>query len=362
MVRVVGIDPGTRSFDLCGIDSGKVFLDTSIPSTEIAENPRSVIDILKAALPLNAIVAPSGYGLPLTHISEIGQREHFLTILVRPDDLKISVLKGLRKLVNMLKEEKFNAFFIPGVIHMPTVPECRKVNKIDMGTADKLCCAALAIHDQSQRLGIPYGQTSFILAEVGFGYNAVIAVQNGQIVDGIGGTTGGLGFLSIGGMDGELAYLLGGFTKETLFQGGAVYVAGDRTISPEKLVEEAGVDRMKGIALEAFVESVLKSVAAMTISAEHPLEILVSGRISRVEKIYEIISEGLSNFGRVRKVGRFAEFSKEAAQGAALIADGIAGGRFKELVEVMKLREAKGTVLDYIYLPHADALRRTYGL
>ena len=362
MVRVVGIDPGTRSFDLCGINDGKVFLDTSIPSTQIAENPESLIEVLKSAMPLDLIVAPSGYGLPLTHISKLGQREHFLTILVRPDDLKISVLKGLRKLVNMMKDEGFNAFFIPGVIHLPTVPEYRKVNKIDMGTADKLCCAVLAIHDQSQRLGIPYSQTSLILVEMGFGYNAVIAVEDGQIVDGIGGTTGGLGFLTMGAMDGELAYLLGGFSKETLFQGGAAYVASNGAVTPEMLVEGARSDRMKKVALDAFVDSVLKSVAAIAVSVKHPREILISGRISRVQKIYEIIHGRLSTFGQVRKVDRFAEVSKEAAQGAALIADGLAGGRFKELVEATKIKEATGTVLDHIYLPNAGALKRKYGL
>jgi predicted butyrate kinase (DUF1464 family) len=361
MVRVVGIDPGTRSFDICGINDGKVFLDTTIPSTQIAENPRSLIEVLKSAMPLDLIVAPSGYGLPLTHISKLGQKEHFLTILVRPDDLKISVLKGLRKLVNMMKDEGFNAYFIPGVIHLPTVPEYRKVNKIDMGTADKLCCAVLAIHDQSQRLRIRYNQTSLILVEMGFGYNATIAVENGRIVDGIGGTTGGLGFLTMGAMDGELAYLLGTFSKETLFQGGAAYVAGNGITTPEMLVE-ARVDGMKKVALDAFVESVLKSVAAIAVSVKHPREILISGRISRVQKIHEIVHDKLSNFGHVRKVNRFAEVSKEAAQGAALIADGLAGGRFKELVETTRIKEAAGTVLDHIYLPNAGALKGTYGL
>ena len=362
MVRVVGIDPGTRSFDLCGIDNGRVILDSTIPSTQIAENPESVIGILKSVVPLDVVVAPSGYGLPVTHISKLGQREHFLTILVRPDDLKISVLKGLRRLVNMLKDEGFNAFFIPGVIHLSTVPEFRKVNKIDMGTADKLCCAVLAIHDQSQRLGIPYDQTSFILVEMGFGYNAAIAVENGEIVDGIGGTTGGLGFLTLGAMDGELAYLLGGFSKGMLFQGGAAYVAGNGTITPEILVDQARTAPKKRVALDAFIDSALKSVAAISVSVDHPREILVSGRISRVEGICEAVSHKLSRFGKVRRVGRFAQVSKEAAQGAALIADGLAGGQFKELVEVTKIRKATGTVLDHIYLPEADTLKRKYGL
>jgi predicted butyrate kinase (DUF1464 family) len=49
---------------------------------------------------------------------------------------------------------------------------------------------------------------------------------------------------------------------------------------------------------------------------------------------------------------------KEAARGAALIADGLAGGRYRELVEVMRLKEARGTVLDRLYLTGAEEVRR----
>jgi predicted butyrate kinase (DUF1464 family) len=48
----------------------------------------------------------------------------------------------------------------------------------------------------------------------------------------------------------------------------------------------------------------------------------------------------------------------EAARGAALIADGLAGGRYRELVETMRLREARGTVVDAVYLAGAEEVRR----
>jgi len=43
--------------------------------------------------------------------------------------------------------------------------------------------------------------------------------------------------------------------------------------------------------------------------------------------------------------------SREKAQGYAVIADGLAGGKFKQLIEWMKINEATGTALDYIYHP-----------
>ncbi|MEM4246431.1 MAG: DUF1464 family protein [Candidatus Bathyarchaeia archaeon] len=362
MVRVVGMDPGTRSLDLCGMEDGRVFLDISIPSTAVDEDPGPVIDCLKEVSPLDAVAAPSGYGLPFIPLSKIGHKEYFLAFLVRPDDVEVSVLKGLPRLVERMREEGFNGFMTPGVVHLPTVPEWRKINRIDMGTADKLCCAVLAVYDQSRRLGIPYSETSFILVEMGFGFNAAIAVEKGQVVDGVGGTTGGLGFLAMGSMDGELAYQLGRFSKDLIFQGGAAYVAGDGGLTPESLAEKADEDARKRVALEAFVESVLKTVSALKVSVQDPLEILVSGRLSRVEGIYQKVLERLSRLGQVRKVSRFAEVSKEAAQGAALIADGLAGGRFSDLLEATGIRGASGTALDHLYLPVADSLRRSFGI
>jgi predicted butyrate kinase (DUF1464 family) len=42
---------------------------------------------------------------------------------------------------------------------------------------------------------------------------------------------------------------------------------------------------------------------------------------------------------------------KQAAQGTALLADGLAGGRHADLVEALDLRGASGTVWDYLRLP-----------
>ena len=53
---------------------------------------------------------------------------------------------------------------------------------------------------------------------------------------------------------------------------------------------------------------------------------------------------------------------KEAAQGAALIADGLAGGTHRDVVDAMRLRESRGSVLDHLYLAGADEVRRDFGL
>ena len=45
-----------------------------------------------------------------------------------------------------------------------------------------------------------------------------------------------------------------------------------------------------------------------------------------------------------------------AARGGALLADALAGGRNAALAEALRLREAGGTVLDYLRVAGADAI------
>mgnify|MGYP003855118543 FL=1 len=334
-----------------GLDDGQVFLDTSIPSQELAASPDLLVDLLRSAEPLDLIAGPSGYGLPLVRVEDVGETEIALTILVRPEDReRIAVLGGLRQVILRMQAARLPVLFTPGVIHLPTVPRHRKANKIDMGTADKLACAALAIADQSRHLGIPVGETSFILVELGGAYTAVLAVENGQVVDGFGGTTGGPGFYALGAMDGEVAYLLDGFPKETLFSGGAADIAGRRDLSPEAFARAARDDDHLRDAWEAILEGVTKGVAALAAILPQPREVLLSGRLCRVEPVQEELQRRLRRVAPVRRVRGIATVAKEAAQGAALMADGLAGGRHAPLVECMRLRDAAGTVLDYLYL------------
>ncbi len=358
MVRVIGIDPGTKSFDFCGLDDGKLFMDTAIPSEDILKDPELVMELLESAEPLDLIVGPSGYGLPLTHISKIDDQKLFLMALIRPDS-KTRENLGLRKVLNALKRENFNIYFIPGIIHMPTVPSYRKVNKIDMGTADKLCCSVLGVFDQARHYNIDYDKVSFILVEMGHGFNAIIGVEKGQIVDGIGGTSGSIGFLSLGFMDGELAYLLNKIDKNTLRQGGAAYIARNERITPDEFAIRIGDERYN-LAWEAFMEGIEKGVAQMRISVKEPREIMLSGRLCKVKRIYDELSKRLSALGKVRRVEGLAKVAKEAAQGAALLADGLAGGQYEKLVDFMRIKEAKGTVLDHIYLKDIDELKLKY--
>lgn len=369
MVRVLGIDPGTFSFDLCALEDAKVVYEKVIPTPEVAKEPRLLVDGCRDALPLDLIVGPSGYGVSLTYLDAIDEPEEFTItalLLSRPEDIEEAykrgelgamVYKAMAVAVAQLKELGTPVCFIPGVIHLPTVPPERKVNKIDMGTADKMCVAVLGVYDQARRLGLNYSEVSFILVEMGFGYNAVIGVDGGRIVDGVGGTSGGIGFLTIGSIDAEVVQLVGRWERSDVFYGGVRDITGKAI--PEDFVAHAKTDELCKLAWKAMMESVEKSVAAVKVSVPKPREILFSGRLTRIPEIREELISRLSKYGEVRPLGHLegAKLTKETAQGYAIVADGIAGGEFKELVEWMKIKEATGTALDYIFHPKGRTLR-----
>jgi predicted butyrate kinase (DUF1464 family) len=330
------------------MEGEKVILDTSVPVSDVARKPDVLLNTLRRVFPLDMIVGPSGYGLPVTPVTNITDRE--LDLMV-PDAKSVQLCGGIRAVIRRMKDEGFPLYFTPGVIHLPTVPAYRKANKLDMGTADKVCCVALAIREQAEIHSIDYNDTSFILAEIGYAFNAVIGIEGGKIVDGLGGTSGGPGFITLGSMDSELAVRLGKFPGAVLFSGGARDASGRDGLTPEEMARER--DKY-AVSWNMMLESVLKGIAAMMVTIEKPREILLSGRLSAIPEIAEALTARLSRFGRVRRVGRYASIAKEAAEGACIIGEGLLGGKYQGIIDCLKLREARGTMYDHILLKGAE--------
>lgn len=357
--RVLGVDPGTVSFDVCGLQGDDVFLDQSFASDEVGRTPALLVDVLSSATPVDVIVGPSGYGTPWASAADLDDDALDLLLLGEPGLGRGTVIGGMDHLLRALRSSDLPVWLAPGVIHLPTVPHHRKVNRVDMGTADKVCAVALAVWDQARRLGVHWRDTSFVHVELGGAFTAVTAVQDGAIVDGAGGTSGPLGFRAAGALDGELAFLLGRFPKSTLASGGVASVAGRPEAEPEGLATAAANPRVAA-AWEALFESVVKAVTAETVVVPDPREVLLSGRLTRIPWVLDEFEARLRGVAPVRRVEGFARVVKEAAQGAALLAQGLAGGRAEGLIDAMGLRGACGTVLDHLYVDEVDAVRRRY--
>jgi predicted butyrate kinase (DUF1464 family) len=347
MIRAVGIDPGTLSIDVCGIADGQIYLDRTWPTADALSNATAFLELLTGPGSPDLVVGPSGYGLPMQPARDASEDDLSLAFLARPGET--GGIGGLRGFSRALAASGLPVMYIPGVIHLDTVPRHRKLNRIDLGTADKVCAAVLAIHGQCTRLSREPEDVSFILIEMGGAFTAGVCVERGQITDGVGGTSGPIGWRAAGALDGEVAFLAGDITKAALFQGGV-----------SSLLERG--PGFQPVAIDAYVEGIVKTVRQLRCSAPSADEILLSGRHAADGEIRSRIAAQLSDVGPVRLLTGSAERAKEGAEGAALLADGLAGGKARRLVDRLRVREARGTVLDNLVFITPEAARKRLGV
>jgi predicted butyrate kinase (DUF1464 family) len=330
-LRVAGCDPGSSSLDLVVFEDGIVADQHRFSPQELRADPAAAVRWLTEREPFALIAGPSGYGLPLLPAQECTDHELALMTLVRPDERGGGKgVAGFSALLRELCASTLRVIFLPGVIHLPTVPAHRKINRIDLGTPDKLCVAALAL---ATRPADPAMYRACVV-ELGSAFTACVVIDGGRVVDGLGGTSGPCGWASGGAWDGELAYLLSPLTKGDLFVGGVSFMP------------DAAVGR------RLFQEGLVKAVAGLR--AITPFEeIVLAGRLLEMEPtLADAIAADLGAVGGVVRLQSLpGAWVKHAAQGAAVLADGLAGGRYAPLVERLRLREAAGTVLDWVCHP-----------
>jgi predicted butyrate kinase (DUF1464 family) len=251
--------------------------------------------------------------------------------LVRPADHNHqSGVIGFRSWVRAFRRTGVPIVFLPGGLHFSTIPQHRKVNSVDLGTADKVCVAALALwFDACQSGG--FDRSTFAVVEIGTAFSAVMVVEKGRLVDASAGTRGPIGLRSQGSWDGEVAYWRSPLTKNDLFRGG---------------LTDLGKE-----GLHAFRESLVKHFAGL--QAVTPFErIYLSGRGVTQPEIAELVNDASAQFGRAIKLANLPGASvKHAAQGSAILADALAGGRFAALAESLQLSSTRGSVWDVLSPP-----------
>jgi predicted butyrate kinase (DUF1464 family) len=345
-LRVAGTDPGTSSLDVAVLEDGVLTDQARFPAEQVRDDPAGPVRWLEERGPFDLVAGPSGYGLPLVPAGECGEREWGLMTLVRPDvPRREQGVVGFSALLRELGHSTLPVVFLPGVIHLPTVPAYRKRNRIDLGTADKFAVAALALHLRSADRGVPPERYTGCVAELGSAFTACVVLHRGKVVDGVGGTAGPPGWQSPGAWDGEVAYLFCPLDKADLFTGGAGSIP-----DPDQ-------------ARTFFREGLYRAVAGLR--AVTPFdEVVLSGRLLETEPVLAgEVEINLGALGGVVRLGSLpGAWVKHAAQGAALLADGLAGGRHAGLVSALELRRAGGTVLDGLDHPRAEEVRGWFGL
>jgi predicted butyrate kinase (DUF1464 family) len=198
---------------------------------------------------------------------------------------------------------------------------------VDLGTADKVAVAALALWFDARGSG-RFDRSTFAVVEIGSVFSAILVVQEGRLVDAWAGTRGPLGWRSGGGWDGELAYWRAPLSKNDLFRGGL------SDLGP------AGPD--------AFRESLTKHAAGL--QAVIPFErIYLSGLGLQEPEVALLATEALGRLGRLIPLpGLPGAWVKHAAQGSAILADALAGGRSAPLADSLQFKRASGSVWDVL--------------
>jgi predicted butyrate kinase (DUF1464 family) len=336
LVRVVGTDPGTSSLDLILLVDGSVHDQARLTPDALRADPGILVATLNRWLPLDLVAGPSGYGVPLVRGADLTEADLEQMSLVRPDERGSSVgILGFRSWVRTVAASEMPVVFLPGGIHLPTIPRHRKLNTIDMGTPDKVAVAALALDFDAQgRPGVGRGRydgSTFAVVEIGSAFTAVLVVAGGKLVDAAAGTRGPIGMRSGGAWDGEVAYWRSPLSKKDLFRGGFADMGAEGA--------------------EAFRESLIKHVGGLR--ALTPFDrIYLSGAATGLGEIDLMARRALSGQGTVLTLPDLpGAWVKHAAQGAAILADGLAGGPHAELVGALELRGAAGGVWDFLCPP-----------
>jgi predicted butyrate kinase (DUF1464 family) len=172
-------------------------------------------------------------------------------------------------------------------------------------------------------------------------------------VDGLGGSAGPIGARACGALDAEAAYLIGGaLSKRTVFSGGALDPDGTRDLGAPGVLDALRADPAARAGWTAIEEGAAKAALALTASVPTLREILVVGRLAAVPGLLEALAGRLSHVAPVRA----AAAAESAARGAALLADGLAGGRYAPLVDGLRLREASGGPLDHLRMFGAGSI------
>jgi predicted butyrate kinase (DUF1464 family) len=308
------------------LEDGRVVDQKRFRPADLQAEPQDLAAVLSSWRPIDLIAGPSGYGLPLVRGEALTEDDLDQMSLIRTDERgQSSGVIGFRSWVRELVKTGLPVVFLPGGFHLPTIPDHRKVNSVDLGTADKVAVAALALWFDSQQSGA-FDRSTFAVIEIGSAFTAVLVVQNGRLVDAAAGTRGPIGVCSGGAWDGETAYWKSPLTKRDLFRGG---------------LEDLGT-----LGPEAFRESLRKHTAGL--QAVTPFaRIYLSGEALNRPDVAGMASEALARLGSIESLPSLpGAWVKHAAQGSALLADALAGGQFGVLAESLEIRQARGSILD----------------
>ncbi len=315
----IGIDAGSNTWSGVKLENNKAS-DYFVKNTKDIKNDLDkFVNFLTKFIENNPTVLPSAFGAKLNLLKNIKKEELKLALLKNTSKNTVGLYSVLKK----LKNYNIDAYLIPSIKMLPTVADYKKVNKIDMGTSDKLCVAVYAIKNQSEKLNIDIKKTSFLLIEIGSSFTSLIFVDEGKIIDGLGGTSGAMGFHAKGAIDGEL-FSFKKYSKNKIYTGGLKDIKED-------------------IAKDAFLNSLKMNISGIVSTNKVPKEIIISH--SNQNEIIKEIIEICKTYSKVELLKNKTRASN-AAYGAALLAEDLKTS--KDIINQLKINKSKN-ITDFIY-------------
>ena len=268
---------------------------------------------------------------------------------------------GLRSLARALAASGLPVVFTPGVVHLPTVPAYRKVNRIDMGTADKVCATALAVRDQATAAWLRRHRR---LAHSPRAGRRVLGRHRGRArsdrrwrrrivrADRRSG--------------GRRARWRSGVPRRRGHEGACCSRAARQRSRGEDARTSIGSPRptrpLAKIAWFAFMEGAVKAVATLLVSAPSAREVVISGRMAAFDRVRDDLVRRLatrraaacdSPAARVRE-GREAGRAGRGARRRT----GSRAGEKRSSCSTMGIQRASGTVLDHLAFISASSRAR----
>lgn len=328
-MRVLAIDPGSISTGIITVSREGLKEYIEIRSEELSRDPEEILNTIRSRDP-DLIVAPSGYGLPPVDLRNLDPEDLAVATLTRQDDPGVPELRYISYFLKRIRTLEMPVIGIPGVANLGSVPSSRKINRLDLGTADKVALTVLAAVIHSNEDPEALRRSSFIVVELG-AFTAAVAVKDGLIIDGVGGTLFPMGILSSGGWDGEVAVALGRrIYKRDLFSGGLKDICGSIDIDIIRSRCPEGYER--------YLDDIAKTISMLHASIKKgrwrgSVKVYLSGRgaskalAEDLWDYYEIEAEILRNYYR--------EGIKKPAEGAALYGLAWLGEKRREILEIL---------------------------
>jgi predicted butyrate kinase (DUF1464 family) len=341
----MGIDPGSRFWRFCILDDDEILVRVKIETEGITGDPAIIRGLIGEHLEgLEAIAAPSGHGLPTTTLDKVGQDELRQMTLKRGGPGIVGLAASIEVLREVCVDAGIKCFVLPSVKHLASVPPWRKINRIDLGTSDKVCSVAYALQSLSEERSLSLDEISFVLVDVGHAFIAMICVENGRIVDGIGGTMAGFGTRASGAVDAELIHTWEFPDKSSIYSGGLVHASGMSLREIEELLPD-GLGERGSSALKRFVEAFTSD--AVAISTRNNVGELVLNSVLG-PKLNELLLKEAARIGLSTATSLDDEMT--GCFGAAYLANGLIGGRYSSLAEHLGIGSSGGSVMEDIYL------------